>query len=182
MAKIKGSGKEIMERTLKKFGPDTVKQYYAHFSQEQLDIVNNAHGVQWVEMEMDEKNNGLQLAAELLFPNDPKQLRKLGQAMAEHGFSVFYKIFFRLPSLPNLFKKVAAQWAQMYDTGQASVKDIQKKSAVFVVSNFPDYPAYMREYMCGFYEGMAKLNGAKNPRIKKDESNPNEWCWELQWD
>lgn len=47
---------------------------------------------------------------------------------------------------------------------------------------FPDMPAYLREYLCGFYEGMAILNGVKHARVDKDESDPNAWKWILHWD
>lgn len=182
MAKIKGSGKEIMERTLRKYGEDKVQAFYATFTREQLDQFQNVHGVKWVDLETDEINNSLQRAAKIVFPSDPQRLKKLGQAMAEHGFSVFYKVFFRLPSLTGLFKKVAAQWSQMYDTGRATVEEIEDHSAVIVIRDFRDLPAYLQEYLCGFYEGLMVLNGAKNPRVTKNDKNPMEWRWELKWD
>lgn len=186
MARIKGSGREIIERTLKKFGPDKVTQFYAEQAklrgEEFLKEYQLISSVRWLEMEMDEENNSLQSAAKLLFPNDPQRLRKLGLAMAEHGFSVFYKIFFSLPSLPNLFKKVAAQWSQMYDTGQASVENIEKQRAEVVIRDFPDLPNYLREYLSGFYEGLAKINGAKNPKVTHLKSDPNAWRWEVKWE
>jgi len=182
MAKIKGSGKEIMFRTLQRHGADKKQRFLDEIPAAQRAIVESTLSIRWEEIETDENHNSLQVAAKLLFPNDPKRLRKLGNEMAIYGFSVMYKIFFRLPSLTTLFKKVAAQWAQMYDTGRATVEDIQEHSATLVVRDFPDLPAYLREYLGGFYEGLAKLNGAKNPKVIRDDKDPNVWKWELRWD
>jgi len=182
MAKVKGTGKDILIRVLNKYGPNMYQQYLELLPAHLREKEKNTSGTKSMELDKDEENNTLIIAAKFLYPLEDKKLRRLGKEMALYGFSIVYKMFFAIPSLTYLFKKVAVQWSHMYDTGAASIENIKENSATVVVRDFPDMPAYLREYLCGFYEGMATLNGAKNPRVKKDDSNPQEWHWELKWD
>lgn len=70
----------------------------------------------------------------------------------------------------------------MMDTGTPSVENIGQHRAVLVVRDFPDWPAYCREYFAGFFHGMMTLNGAKNPRVQRNNDNPQAWRFELSWD
>jgi len=182
MAKIKGTSKEMSNRVFARYGPEAMQRFLNSLTPEQREIHEHATGIRWVELETDEENSGLIKTARALFPNDSMRLKRLGREMAQYGFATIYKMFFRVPSLTYLFKKVATQWSQIYDTGQASVENITSHSCTVVVRGFPDMPAYLREFLAGFYEGMGIINGAKNPQVLQDENNPNEWKWDAIWE
>lgn len=106
MAKIKGSGKEMTERVFKRHHPKKYQQFLASFTPAQRAVYNHTIAVRWEEIETDEEENVLRRAANILYPNDPKALFRYGHESAVYGFSFIYRIFFRLPSLTNLFKKL----------------------------------------------------------------------------
>jgi len=182
MAKIKGSGKQMTERVFKRYSPDKYEQYLATFSEEQRRAYVRGTAIRWEEIETDEVNNALSKAANILYQQDPRPLFRYGIESAKYGFSFLYQVFFKFPSITNLFKKISTHWSQMMDTGQPSVEEIQKNNAVMVVRAFPDWPNYCREYFAGFFEGMMELNGAKNPRVVRKDNDPTAWRFELSWD
>lgn len=182
MPKIKATGRDMLMNTLGKYGEDKVAEFYRRADQSKKDKDKALIGIRWVDMEMDEENNSLQIAAKILFPQDSKRLKRLGKEMAVTGFTKVYKVFFSILSVPFLFKQTASRWSQLYDTGKAAIEDIQEHKSSMVVRGFPELPAYMRHYLTGFYEGMMELNGARNPSVILNENNPDAWCWKVKWD
>jgi len=181
MPKIKGSGYNTLRYLLKSKDEDFKERYYSKLSSEELKCMKMGISVGWYNLALDEHSSALAILAKMLYPNDPKYLQRMGQEMAKHTMPSFYKVFIRIPSIEFVMTKTAAIWNSFYDTGEACVENFQKDQYTFVLKNFPDYPAFMREYMCGWLKGMCELLNMKNIIVKKIETDPNAWKWEVRY-
>ena len=136
--------------------------------------------VSWIPVQEDPEDMGV--AAELLFPDNPLQLQHLGILSAPEQIQGIYQIFFKIPTVAFIMKRVAQVWRFNFDTGQAMVENVQNQSLEIVIKDFPDLPAYLREFLCGYYMGVIEITGAKNLRVTKHEKDPQAWRWMIQWD
>jgi len=181
MIKVKGVAYETLRTILKKKDNEFKENYYALLPEEERDAVQHALSISWKPLQFDEDKNCIGVLAKLLYPNDPLYLQKLGYEMSRNTIPRFYQIFIRIPSIEYIFKRVAKIWGSFYDTGEAHLEDLTDSQFYFVLKNFPNYPAFLREYMCGYLKGMGELLNLKNTTVKKIEKDPNEWKWEVRW-
>lgn len=184
MNQVKGTGFLIIKKIVHDRGPEVEKKYLERLSPESRAAweSNKILAVSWNPLPLQSEGSELYEAALVLFPGDPNHaLRELGRVMAKEGVPWFYQIFIRIPTVQFVIKRVAALWRSFYDTGDASVVNVGSNSLTFVLSNYPDYPPYMREYLSGYFFGMGELIGMKNTLVTKDESDPKNYKWHLHW-
>lgn len=101
MAKVKGIGKEMLIRVFRKYGKNLEDDFLQALTPDRRACHLNTHGIRWEEIDLDEKRNPLAVAANIIFPNEHQNIRKLGTIMAKDGFVPIYKIFFKFPSLTS---------------------------------------------------------------------------------
>jgi len=181
MPKIKGVGYNAIRQILNKKGEVFKHQYYSLLPPEALDAVKNMVSVAWRELVLDEKKSGLVILAKLLYPYDRLALQKLGNEMAKDSMPRFYKIFMRVPSVEFVFKRVTKIWNSFYNTGELSAENFQNDQITLVLHHFPSYPAFLREYLRGWFTGLGELLSLKNIIVKKIEKDPEAWKWEIHW-
>ncbi|MEW6515459.1 MAG: hypothetical protein AB1439_00955 [candidate division FCPU426 bacterium] len=184
MNKVKGSGTLILKKIVRDRGPAMEAKLLELLDQENIDVWKaDTLAVSWNPLPLEAKGSVLYEAALVLFPGDSNRaLRELGRIMAKEGLPWFYQIFIRIPTPQFVWKRVAVLWRSFYDSGDASVENTGPKQMTFVLSNYPEYPPYMREYLSGYFLGVGELLHLPNMKVQKDESNPLTWRWHLRWD
>lgn len=105
MAKVKGTGNDILRRVLDKYGPDMYARFLDLIPEHVKHTVLNAPSYESFELDTDEEKNPLMIAAKLLYPDEDKKIRRLGKEMALYGFSVVYKMFLLFQASPIYLKK-----------------------------------------------------------------------------
>lgn len=180
MPKTKGTDIIALHALLREKGPETEKGFLDKLGPRLAAVYRGITATSWTEVE--EQLAIYQVAAGVLFPNDPAGLTRLGMALAEKSFSGIYKIFFRLPSIEYIFKRTARIWSAYYDQGEASIETQAGKCVDLVVRNFPELPRAMREVANGHYTVIMNMTGAKNIRINLIDTDPNAWRWRISWD
>ncbi len=184
MNQVKGTGLLIIKKLIHDRGPTTEKKFLDSLSAQDRAAwdTNKILAISWNPLPLKPEGSGLYEAALVLFPGEPNHaLRELGRLMAKEGLPRFYQIFIRIPTVQFVWKRVAVLWRSFYDTGDASMEDPGPNRATFVLRNYPEYPPYMREYLSGYFHGMADLLGLKGMAVHRDESDPRAWKWRLQW-
>jgi hypothetical protein len=163
---IQGQGKEVMDRMLAKL--KTTK-----------DLFQSISLTEW--LPMDKEDEILQAAAEILYPADPKPVRKLGGTVAKINFSGVYKVFFRIATVAFMAKRISALWHTFFDSGEAHCEDLTDHSVVLVVTQMPDLTPLHREYVLGYIDGILGMTSAKRVEINHDGRDPKAWKWEIKW-
>ncbi len=143
-------------------------------------IFQAALSVNWIPIEVESEI--IQAAARLLFPKDPRPIFKLGHTVAGKQFTGVYKFFLKIPSVSFIVKNASASFNTMNDKGSARVDELTSKSGILVISDLPEMSVVQREYVCGVVTCVLELAGAKNVKVDKIDTNPNEWKWKISWE
>ncbi len=182
MAKVKGSAEDTMRKILKKQPQEIQEKYLASLSPEARDTFEHAMAVSWRELDTNEETNSVALLARTLYPNDPLALQKLAYTMAKDSMPRFYQIFIRIPTVEYVVKRVAKIWSSFYERGEALIENFKDQHFTMVLKQYPDYPPFLREYMCGYLKGVGDLLHLKNVAVQKIETDPEAWKWEVTWE
>lgn len=121
-------------------------------------------------------------AAEALFPGQPEHMANLGYALAQKTFTGIYRIFFRIPSIAFIMKRVATLWRSYYNKGDASVENVKSKSLELVVRNFPELRRKMLEVAKGHSRYIIELTGARHVHVELKDDEPEAWRWIMRWE
>jgi hypothetical protein len=163
---IQGQGKEVLDRMLAKL--KTSKDIFATLSL-----------TQWIPMAQEDEI--IQAAAEILYPTDPKPVRKLGGTIAKINFSEIYKVFLRVATVSFIAKRISALWHTFFDSGDAHCDDLSDHSIMLVVTDMPDLTPLHREYVLGYIDGILGMTSAKHVEVNHDGRDPKAWKWEIKW-
>jgi len=163
---ILSRGPEAMERMLSKL--KTSKDLFLSLSL-----------TEWIPM--DKEDEIIQAAADIIFPSDPKAIRRLGTEISKTNFSGIYKVFLRVSSVAFIAKRVSAVWHTFFDKGDAHCEGLTDSHVTFVVTEMPDLTPIHREYVHGYIYGIFELTRSKITEIIHDGSNPQAWKWEVKW-
>jgi hypothetical protein len=180
MARIKGTNLVVLRETIKARGFEFETTFQNSLTPTQRQLYETVMATSWspIELQMD-----IYLAAiKLLLPNHPNPRRELGRLLSQKAYKGIYKVFFRIPGVSYVIARAAEVWNTYYDTGAGEIEHATPNSADFVVFDFPDLPAPMREIAAGNMIAIVELAGGKNCRIELDESNPKAWRWMVKWD
>jgi hypothetical protein len=180
MGNVKASDIVIIREMLKGKGDDYISTMATSLKPEVFKTFQTALTINWVPLEVEAEI--IQEASKLFFPNDPRPIFKLGYTVAGKQFTGIYKFFLRIPSVGFIIKNATATFNTLMDKGTVRVDVLTSNSRMFVISDLPELTAVQREYICGVVSCILELGGAKNVKMDKLESNPNEWKWKIKWD
>lgn len=120
-------------------------------------------------------------AASLLFPGVQNGCVEIGKMLGKKSFGGVYKVFLLIPSPQYVIGKATRIWSTYYDKGEAAVTSSTDKGLEFVVKNFAELPAEVRDSVTGNISILMEYAGCKNLVIKHDSSDPQVWRWTLTW-
>lgn len=181
MANFKGTGIIVFDKFFAKKGPDMRTQFLDRLTPEERKVYNTTMSVTWIPVEM--ATTLTKKAAEMLYPNDPQALFKIGWARAEANVNGVYRLFFKILNEETVLNQSAKLWPQHHDEGRASVERMPgAKGAYYCVSGYPSLPEDFRKVIEGFVAGIMSLCGAKNIKTHRVENNPQMWKWGATWD
>jgi len=123
----------------------------------------------------------LEKMAALLYPNNSMPLFEFGRRMATDNLNGVYKFILRFFTIEQAVKVTSNLWRTYHKAGVVRTERINETRAVFVVDNYPTLPKAIREVTTGYVAGLVALTGAKDIRIRHDESNPSSWRWIIVW-
>jgi hypothetical protein len=179
MAQVKATDFDSLRKLLKKMGSARETEFVQSLSPEHAELYSKAIIFDWLSVE--EHARFLSAAAESLYPDSPRQLEQLGRDLADRTFSGVYRVFLRIPTVVYLIKRAAAVWETYYDTGEATVENIQNGSADLVVSGFPDLPEALRRTTTGHVQVLLEMTGARDVRVEHHDNDPQAWRWVASW-
>lgn len=181
MNKVKGSGMIILKKILQKNHIDFEQAVLPKLQSESVDSFNNKLAVSWVTIPAEAKGSPIYESACALFPGAPnKALFRLGELTSQEA-PWFYQIFFRIPTMEFLFQRLDKLWKSFYDTGTGSYSNLTDHGVTFIISDYPQFPAYMRQYLSGWFKGFMELLGKKVISVIHNDKDPNAWKWKMIW-
>ena len=169
----KGNDIMTLRNMMRELEPEKQKIFLAAIGPEARKLFETSMAIQWIALDLEREI--LAAAAAVLYPKDPRGVRRLAKQIANRSFGTIYKIFLRLPSIAFLVKRSSSIWKLFYRQGQATVEDFSGNRGTLVVRAFPGLSAVHRQYLCGFFEAILETNGAKHVHVELDESDPDAW-------
>lgn len=179
MAKFKGSGIVVLKKLLESKSSTALDLFLSSLTEEERNWFKKTVPITWLPVEI--ATTLSKKAGQVLYPNDPQFLFKLGQARARENVRGLYKIFFKILSPETVIKNAAKLWPQHHDEGKAVVESISPHQAVYCVTDYPDLPEDFRKIIEGFVYGIMEVAGAKQIQTKRIETNPDQWEWPATW-
>lgn len=176
----KGTGPIFVRNLLEKKG--LTQTYLSRLTTERAKVFTNLIPLHMVPDA--EADYYFQLAAEIMYPNDPKGLAKLGIEQARTDLTGIYKFFMAIASVDFVINKTATLWKTYHTRGLARVvkNPSDKKKIQFIVENFPDLSASVREVISGYIQGVTEQLSVKNVKIQHDAGNSQAWSWMISWE
>lgn len=175
--RIKGIGIEVLRRVIKSKGRDFETAYERQLNVEERYEYQRFAPLSWRPVRSQTKGSMIPLAADMIFPGDSLGLQRLGRLMAYDGFTHLLTRFLRYCNLKLLAKGVPIFWSMFFDKGKGEIQELGPDQFAFVVRDYPEFPAWMREYMCGYAQGVVELSGVTQFVVTKDEADPLAWKW-----
>jgi uncharacterized protein (TIGR02265 family) len=179
VARCKGTNLIYLRKLLQDRGPEAEAAFRQWFPLQEQEVFRSAMPVSWVPVELMARY--FQAAAEVAFPGDPLGLRKVGAGIARDNLNGVYKILLRVVSVPVLIQQSAKIWSVYQEKGLPSVQRDGDHAGSFMVTDFPDLPPAFREQIAGYLEALLEMSGARDPRVKVDERDPQAWTWRISW-
>lgn len=180
MAKCKGTNLVYLRSVFEKRGPEATAAFTSRLSPDELKSFQTAFPITMVQVE--EIANIFQHAAAVLYPGDPRGLRRIGYGLAQDNLKGVYRSLLRFATIPFVAGQAAKLWSVYQDRGRARAdKDLDRRRVVFTVTDFPELPKAFLEEVAGYLEGVAALTGAKDIRVVPDGSDPEAWRWTVTW-
>ncbi len=177
----KGTGLKMIEKVLKDRGFDMEKDYLPRLTPESKAVFSKL-ALSWVEIPLKKEGSPIYEAAQLLYSNGSWQQNLYNFGVA-NGKDVpfFYQIFLAIPSKEFVLKRVEKMWTTFNDTGRLHVENIAPNGCDFILSDYPQYPDYLRHFLGGWIEGFLSLVKVKITGVKLDERDPKNWTWHVRW-
>jgi hypothetical protein len=169
-----------LRRIFKERGAGMERAFLAGLEPDLLELYRGSLAFVW--NDVDRQTAVYRAAAQVLYPDDPEGLKRLGWEMARRSYSGVYKILLRLPSTRFVMDQAAKLWTTYFERGQAAVEDAGRGHATFVLRNYPELAADMRQIVRGNITAAAETTGARNVRVRHVETDPQAWKWVIQWD
>lgn len=124
-------------------------------------------------------SNILRAAADVLYPGDPSGLRAIGYKMALNDLSGIYKILMPVLSVEMALSQSGKLWKQYHDEGRAWTDNINKKTYIFNVADYPNLPEHFREMLAGYVKGVVERIDVKVEQVQRNDVNPEQWKWTI---
>ncbi|MCD4814020.1 hypothetical protein K8S19_10070 [bacterium] len=180
MPNTKGTDVVTLKKILKNRGEETYRDFLKKLDEETTEAFLKIITTTWTPIHLQAKI--YEVAAATLFPGHNRGILQLHRELAKSSYSSIYKIFLRIPTIPFIARRAAAVWRSYYDTGNASVENIENKSLDFIVRAFPQLPFTLREAANAHIAVLVEATGAKNVRVVHHDSDPQQWTWKITWE
>jgi hypothetical protein len=166
--KTKGTDVVALRQIFKERGSTAEQAFLARLAPDLLDLYQRSLAFVW--NDVDQQTAVYRAAAEVLYPGDAEGLKQLGWEMARRSYHGVYKVLLRLPS------------TQFVMSQAATVEDAGRGHATFILQDYPELAADMRQIVRGNITAAAETTGARNVRVFHVDRDPQAWKWVIQWD
>jgi hypothetical protein len=173
-------GAIFVRNMVREKGPDAERRFQNELSPDENQYFQTAIANSWVPVAF--INKVYRLGAEIVYPNDPRGLQYLGEAMARNHLIGIYKIFLSIATVPFLVAQCPKLWKAYNREGRFRVEwnegDTFGKA---IVEDIPDLPETYREVLSGYITGALSLAGCENVHVVHNDEDENAWKWIASW-
>ncbi len=180
MYRTKGTDVVALRQIFKERGGEAERAFLAKLAPAQAELYQRSLAFIW--NDVDQQTAVYHAAAEVLYPGEAEGLKRLGWEMARRSYRGVYRVLLRLPSTQFVMSQAAKLWSTYFERGRAAVEDAGRGRATFVLYDYPELPADMRQIVRGNITAAAETTGARNVRVLHVDSDPRSWKWVIQWD
>ncbi len=177
MPQYKGHALVIVRRWIRAAGPDAERRLLAGLTEDHRNRYLELVATAWVPVDF--ANELYTAAAPILYPTDPRPLRRIGAEIARENLGGVLRFVLRVLAVETLVEKTAAVWGRFHDTGTA-VTLRRDRSIELQVTGYPELPERIRETIVGWLAQAVELSGAKHVAVIKND-DPKRWTWTLTW-
>lgn len=117
----------------------------------------------------------------VLLPGVLAPFTQLGRRVALQSYSGVYRVFLAIPSTSFVIERAAAMWAAYHSTGKATVEDVTRNGAVYVVRGAEPIRKEMIDYISGHVLALAELTRAVDARVAPNLDEPGVLRWVIRW-
>jgi len=121
------------------------------------------------------------VAAPLLYPGIAAPLRRLGREICKDNISGLFRFVLRTLTVPFLIGQTARVWHSFHVAGVPSLERTGDRALHFMVRDYPELSAEIRETIAGFITELIERTGAKDVRIRSADDDPSCWGWWISW-
>lgn len=132
-------------------------------------------------MAVDEVATIYAAAAPALHPDRALPVRALGRDLARTHLTGIYRVLLRLATAEMIVGQTARLWSTYNGKGQLRVVRSGPGAARLVLEDYPEYPAVVRESLCGYIVGAVELTGASNVRVVSEAGAGGAWTFDVTW-
>jgi uncharacterized protein (TIGR02265 family) len=179
MARVKGTDVVQLREEMRERGAGVETPFLQRLSEEDRHAYLTMMPISWTSLDGITRIH--QTAAELLFPEEPEPMRRLGQMIARRVYTGIHKLFLRIPSIQFVLSRTASIWRTYFDGGAASIERVGDHAANLVVRDFSDLTPGLRRFICGHISAIIEMAGGKEVRVVLDEKDPQAWRWQFTW-
>jgi hypothetical protein len=177
----RGSAVHSLREQFKQHGESVEKCFLESITSEQALMYLSALPLSWVALRT--AKIIFEKAAPLLYPEHPQALQCIGYDRAKNNLTGLYKFILKVSTPAFVIGQTAKIWNLYYNMGKASsLIDVRRNRAEMHVTGFPEWPRTFREITSGYIVGAVELTGAKNIRLERDDSDPEDWKWVGSWE
>ncbi|MEW6516616.1 MAG: hypothetical protein AB1439_06935 [candidate division FCPU426 bacterium] len=181
VGKAKGTDIAFLRKRLRALDSAAEQKFIGLLSAEEKKIYETATPVGWVPIETSARLQ--ELAAPIIFPDNPDCILELGREQARDDLSGLYKIIVRFITIPALMKKLSSLWHSYNDTGDLkAVWQEGHRSGQLIIENYPALPLTSRLQIQGYFLGALEMTGAKNVRLINDFTDPLAYKYFGSWE
>ncbi len=177
----KGAAIDYVRRALRARGEAVESAFLERLSPEVVETYQSCLAISWVSIRHADPILGI--ASEILYPNDPEGIIRLGRDLATDNLNGIYRVLLRFTTVPFVMKQSARLWGTYHRKGEPRIaKDPEANRGTFMVEGYPEFPLYLRDSAYGFMWRTLQLTGARNIQGTADSSDPDCWRWEFVWE
>ncbi len=120
-------------------------------------------------------------AAPLLHPERALPLRALGRELARTHLTGIYRVLMRLATVEMIVAQTARLWSTYNGKGTLRAVAAKGSAVRLTLSDYPEYPAAVRESLCGYIAGAVELTGATEVRVVQEGAPDGTWLFDVTW-
>jgi uncharacterized protein (TIGR02265 family) len=179
MARMKATDIVTLKKVLRSRTDDSEQRLLSKLSPNLCDLYQNSLAFAW--NEIDQQTQLYHQAAHLLFPAHPHALHQLGRTIAQQVYTGIYRVLLRIPSTEFLIGQGERVWRTYFDEGKFGIKRLGPQKLEVIISDFPDLPKDLRDYIAGHIQALLELAGAKGISVMAEAQSSQPWCWQVSW-
>lgn len=124
----------------------------------------------------------IRIAAQLLYPGSSGGMREIGRHQARADLGGLYRVLLTISTVPFALSRTAQFWKTYNRRGAPELTMGEDgKSAALVVRDYPEYPAELGKYNCGYILGVLEQAGAGGVIVSFELENGTTPRWSARW-